>query len=132
MRVLVVDDNHLIRKLLSLMLEGAGYEAVEAESGEDALALARETPPDLWLVDEVMPGMKGSELVRSLRRSRDRRVSCAPIVGISGRAGAAGELLSAGCDSFVPKPLDERRVVEAIRRAMRARRGPAPDHVPAA
>ncbi len=131
LRVLVVDDNHLIRKLLALILERAGFEAVEAESGEDALSLAEEMPPDLWLVDEVMPGMKGSELVRRLRRSRDRRLSCAPIVGISGRVRAASELLLAGCDSFVPKPVDERRVVDAIRRAVRVR-GESPDHVPAA
>lgn len=132
LRVLVVDDNHLIRRLLAMMLEGSGFEAVGVECAEDALSLARETPPDLWLVDEVMPGMTGSELVRALRRFRDRRVSCAPIVGISGRAGAASELLLAGCDSFVPKPVDERRVVDAIRRAVRARRAGSPDHVPAA
>ncbi len=128
---MVVDDNHLIRRLLTLMLETAGFAAVEAESGEDALALARESPPDLWLVDEVMPGMSGSELVRTLRRSRDRRLSRAPMVGISGRAGASFELLAAGCDAFVAKPVDERRVVDALGRAVTARRAP-PDHVPAA
>ncbi len=42
LRVLVVDDNHLIRRLISLILEGAGFDAVEAKSGEDALELARE------------------------------------------------------------------------------------------
>ncbi len=132
LRVLVVDDNHLIRRLLVLMLEGAGFDTVEAESAEDAIAIAQETPPDLWLVDEVMPGMTGSELVRALRRSRDRRLSAAPVVGISGRAGAMSDLLGAGCDAFVAKPVDERRVVDALRRAARARRAAAPDRAPAA
>ena len=134
LRVLVVDDNHLIRRLLALILEGAGFEVVEAESGADALALALggNTPPDLWIVDEAMPVMTGSELVRVLRRSRDRRISGARIVGVSGRAGASTDLMGAGCDAFVAKPIDERRILAAVRRATRARRGRQPDRVPAA
>jgi CheY-like chemotaxis protein len=131
LRVAVVDDNHLIRRLLVLILESAGLEAVEAESADDALTLARHAPPDLWLIDEVMPGTSGSDLVRLLRRSLDRRISTAPIVGISGRVGASRDLLASGCDAFVEKPVDERRVVDALRRALTARRAP-PDHVPAA
>jgi CheY-like chemotaxis protein len=131
-RVLIVDDNHLIRRLLALIVEAEGFEAIEAESADDAMALAREAPPDVWLVDEVMPGMTGSELVRALRRSRDRRLSQAPMVGVSGRAGAAGDLLSAGCDAFVAKPVEERHVVDALRRALRARRAGWPQGVPAA
>jgi CheY-like chemotaxis protein len=124
LRVLVVDDNHLIRRLLTLLLESAGYAPVEAESAEDALALAAETPPDLWIVDEVMPGITGSELVRVLRRSRDPRVSQAPIMGLSGRVGASRDLLAAGCDTFVAKPIDEPRILAALRRASRLRAPP--------
>lgn len=131
LRVAVVDDNHLIRKLLVMILESAGFAGVEAESGEDALELARGAPPDLWLVDEVMPGMSGSELVAVLRRSRDPRIAGAPMVGISGRIGADADLLSAGCDAFVAKPVDERRVVDAMRRAVQVRRRRT-DHLPAA
>lgn len=131
LRVLIVDDNHLIRRLLALIVESAGFDAVEAESAEDALTLARAAPPDLWLVDEVMPSMRGSELVRELRRSRNRRLALAPMVGISGRAGAASDLLAAGCDAFVAKPVDERTVLDALRRAVAARHG-WPGHVPAA
>jgi CheY-like chemotaxis protein len=131
LRVLVVDDNHLIRRLLALMLDGAGFVVVEAESGDDALDLARETPPDAWLVDEAMPGMTGSELIRTLRRSRDRRLSRAAVVGISGRAGARLDLMSAGADAFVAKPVDERAVLGALSRAL-DERGVGPDHLPAA
>jgi CheY-like chemotaxis protein len=123
LRVLVVDDNHLIRRLLTLILEAGGHAPVEAESAEDALELARETPPDAWIVDEVMPGMTGSELVRALRRSSDPRLSCAPVLGISGRAGASTDLLRAGCDAFVAKPIDERRILTALRRVVRGGRG---------
>jgi CheY-like chemotaxis protein len=131
LRVLVVDDNHLIRRLLALMLVEDGYVAMEAESVEEALALAREVPPDAWLVDEVMPGTKGSELIRALRRSRDHRLSRAAVVGVSGRAGARLELLAAGADAFVPKPVDEAAIRSALRRAL-YERGLGPEHLPAA
>jgi len=130
-RVLVVDDNHLIRRLLCLILEGAGFEAVEAESGEDALELGREAPPAAWLVDEVMPGMTGSQLIRAVRGSRDRHLSRAAIVGISGKAAASGELLLAGADSFIVKPIDERSVIRALTRAIAAR-SVVEEHPPAA
>lgn len=117
-RILVVDDNHLIRRLLDLVLENAGYVSIGAESGEAALEIAREMPPDLFIVDEAMPGMKGSELIAALRHSDDPRLSRSPVVGISGRAGAARELLSAGANAFVPKPVEERAILEAVAKAL--------------
>jgi two-component system, OmpR family, phosphate regulon response regulator PhoB len=113
-RVLVVDDNHLIRRLLDLILEGAGYASVEAESGEVALAIALADPPDACIVDEVMPGMTGSELIRALRASGDPRLEHVPVIGISGRPGAREELLAAGATLFVPKPIQERPVLSAL------------------
>lgn len=113
-RVLIVDDNHLIRRLLDLILDGAGYVALEAESGEDALALLAEMAPDLCIVDEVMPGMHGSELIAAIRASSDPRLAAMPIIGISGRVGADRELLDAGATTFVPKPVDEDALLEAI------------------
>jgi CheY-like chemotaxis protein len=131
LRVLVVDDNHLIRRLLSLIVEEGGFIPVEAESGEDALGLAVEEPPAAWLVDEAMPGMTGSELIRALRRSRDPRLSGAAVIGVSGRLGARADLLAAGADAFVPKPVDERAVLAALGRALLLRRT-GPEHLPAA
>jgi CheY-like chemotaxis protein len=131
LRVLVVDDNHLIRRLLGFMLEAAGYVAFEAESADEALALAREVPPDAWLVDEAMPGTKGSELIRALRRSRDHRLSRAAVVGVSGRIGARVDLMAAGADAFVAKPVDERAILSALSRALEER-GLGPEHQPAA
>lgn len=123
-RILVVDDNHLIRRLLDLILEDAGYEPLGAESGEEALALALVDPPDLCIVDEVMPGMRGSELILLLRASPEPRLARMPIVGVSGHEGASGELLRAGADSFVRKPLEERAVLAAVARAFGASRDP--------
>jgi CheY-like chemotaxis protein len=113
-RILVVDDNHLIRRLLHLILEGGGYLPVPVESGALALEIVQEAAPDLCIVDEVMPEMLGSELIRALRRSRDPRIARVPVIGISGRAGAGRELLAAGATVFVPKPIEERRILSAI------------------
>jgi CheY-like chemotaxis protein len=131
LRVLVVDDNHLIRRLLMLILEEAGFAPVEAESAEDAIELAHDAPPSAWLVDDVMPGMRGSELIRLVRRSRDPRFSGAAVVGVSGRMGARADLLAAGADTFVAKPVDERSVLAALGKALALRRS-NPDHLPAA
>jgi CheY-like chemotaxis protein len=110
----VVDDNHLIRRLLQLILESAGHVAILVESGELALEIVGEAAPDLCIVDEVMPGLSGSELVRLLRRSRDPRVARVPIVGISAVAGAGRALLAAGATLFVPKPIEERAILAAV------------------
>lgn len=117
-RILVVDDNHLIRRLLDLILEGAGYVPVEAESGEEALALALEAHPDVCIVDEVMPGMLGSDLIRALRSSPEPGLARVPVIGISGRAGAAHELVAAGATAFVPKPIEEAAILDAVAAAL--------------
>ncbi len=133
LRVLVVDDNHLIRRLLGLILEGAGYVPVEAESAEVAFGLAVEDPPDAAIVDEMMPGMRGSDFIRALRHTHHWRLQALPVVGISGRAGARRDLLAAGATAFVPKPIEERAVLAALEHALLWRRlGGDPEHVPAA
>jgi len=116
LRVLVVDDNDLIRRLVGLILEGAGHVAVQAESGEVALEVALGDPPDVCIVDEVMPGMQGSDLIRALRRSPDPRLRELPVIGISGRPGAGQELLDAGANAFVPKPVEERALLAELER----------------
>jgi two-component system phosphate regulon response regulator PhoB len=131
LRILVVDDNHLIRRLLELILEGAGYVAIAVESGEAALESAGAEPPDLCIVDEAMPGMRGAEVVRALRRSADPRLSGVPVIGISGRHGGGRELLEAGADVFIPKPVDEARLLPVIARVLGAPPSRSPEDRPA-
>jgi CheY-like chemotaxis protein len=127
LHILVVDDNDLVRRLVGLAVEDAGHLAVEAESGEIALALAHVDPPDVVLVDDAMPGMHGAELVRALRGSPDLRLASVPIVGMSGRPGARVELFAAGADAFIPKPVEEDALLAAIAAARRSlRRAGAP------
>lgn len=133
LRVLVVDDNDLIRHLVRLIIETGGHVAVEAESAEIALEAAREDPPDVCVVDEVMPGMSGSDLIRALRGSPDPRLRAVPVIGISGREGADRELLAAGASAFVPKPVEEQALLSALARVapVPTRHGGAPPGLPA-
>jgi CheY-like chemotaxis protein len=121
LRVLVVDDNPLIRRLLDLMLEDEGHQPIDAESGELALAIALSDPPDLCIVDEMMPGMRGSDVIRALRRADDPRVATMPVVGISGRPDGARVLLSSGATAFVSKPVEEGALLAAVARALASR-----------
>ena len=66
-KILVVDDEPNNRLLLAAILEPAGYAVVEAASGDDALRLAKEDHPDLIVMDLLMPGMSGADLIKALR-----------------------------------------------------------------
>jgi CheY-like chemotaxis protein len=117
-RILLVDDNPLILRVVSLMLEEVGFEVVPADSGEAALALARLDPPDLCIVDQEMPGMKGAALVRALRLSGDPRLAVAPVLGISAYANAEAPLRAAGASAFLRKPIEEETLLEAVLAAL--------------
>jgi len=110
-RVLVVEDNATLRALLSLALESHGYVPLGAETCEAAIELATVDPPDAWIIDQTMPGMSGSDLVRRLRSSRDTRLRDAPVLGVSGRDESALELRRAGAWQTLSKPLDERKLL---------------------
>ena len=68
-RILVVEDDERIRSSMRLALEGEGYEVRDAASGEEGLDMFAEAPPDVALIDLMLPGMDGFECCRALRRS---------------------------------------------------------------
>jgi CheY-like chemotaxis protein len=117
-RILVVDDNRTLRLLISQALEHAGYVAIGADSAETALEVARTDPPDLLLVDQVMPGMSGAELIRSVRA--DPTLRTRTVIGFSGVSNAAEELLRAGADLALQKPLHEEELLGQVRRMLAA------------
>lgn len=115
-RVLVVEDDPGIRSSLRLALEGEGWEVLEAESGEDALAwLARERV-DLALVDLMLPGMHGFDVVREVRRN-----SQLPVVIVSARSDTHDVVagLELGADDYVTKPFEVRELVARLRALLR-------------
>jgi len=105
-RILVVDDEDRNRRLLTAMLEVEGYVVQQAADGERALELARQNPPDLVLLDIMMPAMDGFEVARALKAVEATR--SVPIIMVTALTDRDSLLkaLEAGAEEFVSKPVD--------------------------
>lgn len=117
-RVLVIDDEPPIRKLLRMGLSAHGYEILEASNGRTALATLAQNP-DLIILDLGLPDIQGLELLRTIR-SRNESV---PIVVLSSRGDEAGkvEALDLGADDYVTKPFGMDELLARMRAALRHR-----------
>jgi two-component system KDP operon response regulator KdpE len=116
LRVLVIDDEPPIRKLLRMGLSTQGYRVIEAPDGRSALDLIREKP-DLVILDLGLPDMQGLELLRAMR-ARDEGV---PIVVLSSRSDEVAKVqaLDLGADDYVTKPFGMDELLARIRAALR-------------
>src|SRR5436190_19271415 len=115
-KILVVDDEPQIRRVLKVILAGERYEIVEARSGEAALLKLREFLPDLILLDINMPGMGGLETCRTIREASE-----VPIIILTVRSGEEDKVdaLDAGADDYVTKPFGKQELLARIRAALR-------------
>ena len=113
MKVLVAEDDALIRQGLAEILEKEGYQVVQAEDGEQALDLFERESPDFVCLDIMMPGCSGYDVCRILR---ERRVDL-PIIFISAKSEEIDKVLGLelGADDFILKPFGVREVVARIR-----------------
>lgn len=124
-RVLVVDDDTKTVELVKLYLSRDGYKVITAYDGAEALRLARETRPDLIVLDLMLPGIGGLEVCRTLRDESD-----VPIVMLTARTTDEDKLtgLGLGADDYVSKPFSPRELaarVRAVLRRLPGERGPA-------
>jgi CheY-like chemotaxis protein len=124
-RILVVDDNLPLRLMVAQALEDRGYVTVAVESVEAALAEACSDPPDLCLVDYLMPERNGDELIRALRASDDPRLRRLPVIGLTAYAEGDRALLSAGVSESLRKPCDEDALAASVARVLAAAPGRA-------
>ena len=115
-KILFVDDEPQIRRVVRVILTGAGYEVVDARSGEAALLRFREFLPELVLLDLNMPGMGGLETCRAIRGTSD-----VPIIVLTVRSTEDDkvEALDAGADDYVTKPFGKKELLARIRAALR-------------
>jgi two-component system cell cycle response regulator DivK len=114
-RVLVVEDNELNRKLVRDVLRHAGFDVLEARTGEDGVALAATGDPDVVLMDLQLPGIDGVEALRRIRSSEEvRRV---PVIAVTAYAmsGDHERALRAGFDDYVTKPISARDLAQQVR-----------------
>jgi len=124
LRVLVVDDDPVIMRLLRVNFEMEGFDVVSASDGEEAIRSARNEAPDVIVCDIMMPKLNGLEVVERLRA--DPRTAGMPIVLLSAKAQASEvqKGLEAGADDYVTKPFDPLELVERVHAVIAARSAP--------
>ena len=113
--ILIVDDNPLNMKLVNVLLAGEGYRVRTAADTEEALAVLEECHPQMILMDIQLPGIDGLELTRRLKADPSTRDIT--ILGLTAYAmkGDEERIRSAGCDGYIPKPIDTRALPALIK-----------------
>jgi len=125
--ILLVDDDALMRRSLAFNLEQAGFRASTAANAEDALALARQSPPNLVLLDIGLPGMDGLDAIK--RFKEQFRV---PVIFVTARCRNMDEVvgLELGADDYITKPFDVDVLIARIKAVLR-RNESVPEPAPA-
>lgn len=114
--ILVVEDDAVMRRVLTLALRSRGYMVAQAETGQEAIDLVRKTPPDAMLLDLGLPDMDGIEVAELVHR--DHHV---PIIVLSARGEEQQQIraLDVGVDDYVTKPFREGELMARLRAALR-------------
>ena len=114
-KILIVEDQEENRKILRDLLSSAGFELIEAVTGEDGVAQAEAHAPDLILMDIQLPGMDGYEATRRIKATPG--LTKIPIIAVTSYAlsGDDAKAMAAGCDAYVTKPFSPRTLLVKIR-----------------
>ena len=113
-KILVVEDNQDNRELVVKVLKINGYQVIEAVDGEEAIEKTKNENPDLILMDLFIPKIDGYEVTRRLKSDRD--LKHIPVIAVTAHAmkGDMEKALAAGCDYYIPKPIDVRELPKQI------------------
>jgi excisionase family DNA binding protein len=113
--VLIVDDDDRLREFVRVNLEMEGYAVVEAQDAEQGLSAVEAQPPDLILLDVMMPGVDGWEM---LRRVQERHgVGSIPVIMFSGKVDEA-DVAARGAQGFIGKPFDPQQLIESTKQLL--------------
>ena len=120
-RVLVVEDELAIQELIGHSLKRAGHTVIFAEDAEQAMKVIKDILPDLLLLDLMLPGINGVELIRILRGFS--RTKILPIILLTARSAESDIIsgLEAGADDYITKPFSPRELISRIKAVLRRR-----------
>ena len=125
-KILIIEDEEKLARFIELELEHEGYRVEKATDGRDALAMAERGDYDLLLLDVMLPGMSGMELLRRLRRTKQT-----PVIMVTARDAVMDKVtgLDMGADDYITKPFEIEELLARIRAALRKRSGAAAGEV---
>ncbi|HLB77762.1 MAG TPA: response regulator [Candidatus Dormibacteraeota bacterium] len=114
-KVLIVEDNPVNLRLAQFLLEKAGFAVAKATSGAECLAQLELDIPDVVLMDIQLPGEDGLSITRKIRATP--RLAAVVVVALTAHAmaGDREKILAAGCDGYIPKPVDPGRLAGEVR-----------------
>ncbi len=122
-RILVVDDHPTNLKLACDVLEAAGYTVDRATDAEQGLQAIRRRAPELILMDVALPGMDGLAFTRQLKADPATRAICIVALTAYAMKGDDQKARDAGCDGYIPKPIDTRKLPAQVDEFLAAARG---------
>jgi two-component system cell cycle response regulator DivK len=114
-RILAIEDHAENRRILRLLLASAGYELIEAVTGEEGIAMAEKERPDLILMDIQLPGLDGYEATRRIKANPALRHIPIIVVTSYALSGDDVKAFEAGCDAYVTKPFVPRELLAKVR-----------------
>jgi DNA-binding response OmpR family regulator len=112
-RILVVDDHPQVLKFIGIDLKLRGFEVLSTGSGADCLKMINQSMPDIVLLDVLMPGMNGFDVLKELRKTSDL-----PVIAFSASPGNQGEALRLGASDFMHKPFDPDEMARKINKLL--------------
>jgi two-component system phosphate regulon response regulator PhoB len=118
-RILLVEDDRALAELIRFHLDKAGYEVRQTASGDEALLLVRESPPDLVLLDWMIEGTSGIEVCRQLRRIRQTKPISVIMLTARGEESDRVRGLDTGADDYVTKPFSPRELLARLSAVLR-------------
>jgi len=118
MKILIIEDNPTNMKLVSLLVEKAGYSILKANEAETGIAMARKEHPDLILMDIQLPGMDGLTATSILKG--DVATRDIPVIALTAFAmdGDREKMLDGGCDGYVTKPIHREQLIAEMKRCL--------------
>lgn len=122
-KILVVDDEPSIVELVSYNLKAAGYTVTTASDGMEALSMLESDPPDLVLLDVMLPELDGFSVCQRIRKTHS-----VPIIMLTARGGEADKIwgLEIGADDYITKPFSPKEMLARVKAVLRRREGDGP------